>query len=283
MAQLQKEWWSRFTIPLVRLDSRGNQRIRQRIPANQNPFYYYNKAIISIDTLKRGAEYRTFIEDANWDIVVVGEAQNAKRDSTESQRHRLADQLSRRCDTMIMLSATPHDGSPESFASLMNMLDPTAIANPSDYSREDIDGLFVRRFKIDVSAIDRKYQEKDSRGTRPYAPKMMVGLLLYGCSVGIRSSPKLEKATYEDIPFRVLTAGNHPDHTRISEFRRKHLDELEDLFLQVFQICQRMGLVELGNAALDGTKVQVNPSNVEGRKRSASERPVLSGDDRPAV
>jgi transposase len=114
--------------------------------------------------------------------------------------------------------------------------------------------------ELDVSAIDRKYQEKDPRGTRPYAPKMMVGLLLYGYSVGIRSSRKLERATYEDIPFRVLTAGNHPDHSRISEFRRKHLDELEDLFLQVFQICQRMGLVELGNVALDGTKVQASAS-----------------------
>jgi len=163
MTQLQKEWWSRFTIPLVRLDSRGIQRIRQRIPANQNPFYYYDKTIISIDTLKRGAEYRTFIEDASWDIVVVDEAQNAaKRGSTESQRHRLADQLSRRCDTMIMLSATPHDGSPESFASLMNMLDPTAIANPSDYSREDIDGLFVRRFKGNIkNQVDSAFLERD--------------------------------------------------------------------------------------------------------------------------
>ncbi len=163
MTQLQKEWWSRFTIPLVRLDSRGIQRVRQRIPANQNPFYYYDKTIISIDTLKRGAEYRTYIEDANWDIVVVDEAQNAaKRGSTESQRHRLADQLSRRCDTMIMLSATPHDGSPESFASLMNMLDPTAIANPSDYTRADIDGLFVRRFKGDIkNQVDSAFQDRD--------------------------------------------------------------------------------------------------------------------------
>jgi transposase len=114
--------------------------------------------------------------------------------------------------------------------------------------------------ELDVSAIEEKYRRKDSRGTRPRrtrpsAPKMMVGLLLYGYSVGIRSSRKLEEATYEDIPFRVLTAGNHPDHSRIAEFRRKHLDELEDLFLQVFQICQRMGLVELGDVALDGTKV----------------------------
>jgi transposase len=114
--------------------------------------------------------------------------------------------------------------------------------------------------ELDISAIEEKYQRKDPRGTRPHAPRMMVGLLLYGYSVGIRSSRKLEKATYEDIPFRVLTADNHPDHTRIAEFRRKHLEELEELFLQVFQICQRMGLVELGDVALDGTKVQANAS-----------------------
>ena len=163
MTQLQKELWSRFTIPLVRLDSRGIQRIRRRIPANQNPFYFYDKTIISIDTLKRGAEYRTYIEEANWDIVVVDEAQNAaKRGDSPSQRHRLVDRLSRQCDTMIMLSATPHDGSPESFASLMNMLDPTAIANPADYTREDIEGLFIRRFKGDIKdQVDSAFLERD--------------------------------------------------------------------------------------------------------------------------
>jgi ERCC4-related helicase len=163
MTQLQKEWWSRFTIPLTRLDSRGIQRIRERIPANHNPFYYYDKTIISIDTLKRGAEYRTYVEDADWDIVVVDEAQNAaKRGSSPSQRHRLVDLLSRRCDTMIMLSATPHDGSPESFASLMNMLDPTAIANPEDYTREDVDGLFIRRFKGDIKdQVDTAFLDRD--------------------------------------------------------------------------------------------------------------------------
>ena len=130
--------------------------------------------------------------------------------------------------------------------------------------------------ELDVSAIEEKYRQKDSRGTRPYAPKMMVGLLLYGYSVGIRSSRKLETATYEDIPFRVLTAGNHPDHSRISEFRRKHLEELEDLFLQVFQICQRMGLVELGNIALDGTKVQASAS----KHKAMSYERMLEEEDR---
>ena len=139
--------------------------------------------------------------------------------------------------------------------------------------------------ELDLSAIEEKYRQKDPRGTRPRrtrpsAPRMMVGLLLYGYSVGIRSSRKLETATYEDIPFRVLTAGSHPDHTRIAEFRRKHLEELKELFLQVFQICQRMGLVELSDVALDGTKVQANASKHKAMsyKRMLQEEERLKGE-----
>ena len=114
--------------------------------------------------------------------------------------------------------------------------------------------------QLDLSPIERAYQEKDARGTRPHPPAMMVGLLLYGYCVGVFSSRKLEKATYEDVAFRVLCAGNHPDHTRISEFRRVHLDALSGLFVQVLQICARAGLVKLGHVALDGTKIQANAS-----------------------
>jgi SNF2 family DNA or RNA helicase len=151
LTQFQKEMWSRFTIPLTRLDSIGIQRIRSRIPTNQNPFYYYDKAIISIDTLKQDAEYRNYLETAFWDIIVIDEAHNvAERGGGSSLRARLAKRLAGRSDTLIMLSATPHDGKARSFASLMNMLDPTAIANPDEYTREDIKGLFIRRFKKDI-------------------------------------------------------------------------------------------------------------------------------------
>ena len=163
LTQFQKEFWNRFTIPLTRLDSIGIQRVRSRIPTSHNPFHYYDKAIISIDTLKQDAEYRTYLEQAYWDVIVIDEAHNvADRGAGGSKggvshgrtslRSRLARLLARRSDTLIMLSATPHDGRARSFASLMNMLDATAIADPDDYTKEDFSekGLVIRRFKKDI-------------------------------------------------------------------------------------------------------------------------------------
>ena len=151
LTQFQKEFWNRFTIPLTRLDSVGIQRVRSRIPTNHNPFYYYDKAIISIDTLKQDAEYRTYLEQAKWDIIVIDEAHNVADRGTGSLRNRLAKLLARQSDTLIMLSATPHDGKARSFASLVNMLDATAIADPDHYTTKDFrPGLVIRRFKKDV-------------------------------------------------------------------------------------------------------------------------------------
>ena len=152
LTQFQKEFWNRFTIPLTRLDSVGIQRVRRRIPSNHNPFHYYDKSIISIDTLKQDREYRTYVENAWWDIIVIDEAHNVAERGSRSLRSQLAKRLAKRSDTLIMLSATPHDGKARSFASLMNMLDPTAIGDPDDFTREDFQdkGLVIRRFKKDV-------------------------------------------------------------------------------------------------------------------------------------
>ncbi len=163
MTQFQKEFWNRFTIPLTRLDSAGLQRVRSRIPGNHNPFYYYDKSIISIDTLKQDNEFKTYLEQAYWDIIVIDEAHNVADRGTSSQRAALAQLLANRSDTLIMLSATPHDGRAKSFASLMNMLDPTAIADTENYVKEDFNnkGLVVRRFKKDIrDQVAEEFKER---------------------------------------------------------------------------------------------------------------------------
>jgi superfamily II DNA or RNA helicase len=150
LTQFQKELWSRFTIPLVRLDSVGLQRIRERIPTNHNPFYHFDRVILSMDTLKQRNALRRHLEQARWDVVVIDEAHNVAERGAGSLRAQLATLLASKTDALVLLSATPHDGRPESFASLMNLLDPTAIANPKQYAAHDIKGLYTRRFKQDV-------------------------------------------------------------------------------------------------------------------------------------
>jgi superfamily II DNA or RNA helicase len=168
LTQFQKEWWSRFSIPLIRLDSVGLARVRNRIPANHNPFNYFDRSIISIDTLKNNLEYRNYLENAWWDIIVIDECHNVAARSGESglsRRARLARLLANRSDTLMLLSATPHDGSARSFASLMSLLDPTAISDPDDYTPEDFrnKGLVIRRFKKDIKdQVQSDFQERNS-------------------------------------------------------------------------------------------------------------------------
>jgi len=113
--------------------------------------------------------------------------------------------------------------------------------------------------ELKLSAITSKY-EAETRGQPPHDPRMMVALLVYGYCVGERSSRRIEKKTVEDVAFRVLAGGNHPDHSRISEFRRIHLEALSDLFFQVLMLCRKAKLVKLGHVALDGTKMKANAS-----------------------
>lgn len=128
---------------------------------------------------------------------------------------------------------------------------------------------------LDLSEVYRAYSGKDGRGRPPYDPRVMVALLLYAYCVGVPSSRQIEKRTYEDLAFRVVAANQHPDHDSICEFRKRHLEALGRLFLQVLKICQRAGLVKLGQVALDGTKVRANASKHKamsyGRMKQAEE------------
>src|SRR5712672_2846260 len=120
---------------------------------------------------------------------------------------------------------------------------------------------FVRdtvRTGLDLSRILDVYDEE--RGFPPYHPGMMVALLLYAYSQGVYSSRRIARACEERLDFQAVTALNQPDFRTISEFRRRHLDALAALFVQVLVLCQRAGLVGLGHVAVDGTKLRANAS-----------------------
>jgi transposase len=112
--------------------------------------------------------------------------------------------------------------------------------------------------QLDLSAIYAAYTEE--RGYPPYHPVLMTKLLLYGYAVGIYSSRKLARECTDDVAFRVLSAGDAPDFRTIAAFRRRHLDALSALFLQVLQLCRQAGLAKLGHVAIDGTKLKANAS-----------------------
>jgi len=133
--------------------------------------------------------------------------------------------------------------------------------NLNDWLEEGHLAYFIRDVvgELDLSAIYADY-ECDRGGQPAYDPQMMASLVLYGYCVGVASSRKIERATYEQVPFRVLSADQHPDHDTICAFRRRHLEALSELFVQVLQLCQKAGLVKLGHVALDGTKVGANAS-----------------------
>lgn len=112
---------------------------------------------------------------------------------------------------------------------------------------------------LDLSEIADKYYRFHG-GQPAYHPAMMLKLLFYGYCIGVRSSRQIEKKTYEDVAFRVSSCDSHPDHSRISDFRKRHLPEISRLFLQILDICKEVGLVKLGHVALDGTKIKANAS-----------------------
>lgn len=111
---------------------------------------------------------------------------------------------------------------------------------------------------LDLSDIYAAYSEE--RGAPPYEPRLLTKLLLYGYATGIFSSRRLERAAQELVPVRYLSCDQQPDHWTISEFRRRHLAALQALFVQVLDLCQEAGLVQLGHVALDGTKMKANAS-----------------------
>jgi len=110
---------------------------------------------------------------------------------------------------------------------------------------------------LDLSAL---YAHYGSRGGEPYAPEGLLALLLYGYATGVFSSRKIERATYESVPFRYIAGNRHPDHDTIAAFRATFLPDLKALFVQVLLLAQEAGVLTLGTISLDGTKIHADAS-----------------------
>jgi transposase len=115
---------------------------------------------------------------------------------------------------------------------------------------EVVDGL-------DLSAMSKSYR---GSGSASYHPAVLLSLLVYGCTTGVFSSRKLERATYDSVAFRFIAANDHPDHDTIATFRRRFLQEIEALFVKVLLLAREMRVLKMGTVALDGTKIHANAS-----------------------
>jgi len=111
--------------------------------------------------------------------------------------------------------------------------------------------------QLDLREITKAYR---GRGSAAYHPAMMLSLLFYGYATGTFSSRRLERATYDSVAFRFITANQHPDHDSIAQFRKRFLPQLRAQFVQILVIAREMGVLKVGKVSLDGTKVQANAS-----------------------
>lgn len=111
--------------------------------------------------------------------------------------------------------------------------------------------------QLDLGAIYARYAPV---GGEAFAPEILLGLLFYGYATGVFSSRKVEKATYESLPFRFLAGNLHPDHDTLAHFRKAFLSEIQELFVQILLLAQTAGVLKLGNLSLDGTKIHADAS-----------------------
>src|SRR5271155_4412046 len=143
-------------------------------------------------------------------------------------------------------------------------LDQSLLLPPSlhDWLPQDHLGRFIAAImqELAFSPLYAKYQGQDGRGQSAYDPQMLTRLLLYGYAVGVSSSRRIEQACSDDVAFRYLAANQQPDHDTLCTFRRENMPVLADLFLQALRLCEKAGLVKLGNVAIDGTKILANAS-----------------------
>ena len=126
--------------------------------------------------------------------------------------------------------------------------------------------------QLDLKPMERAY---GTSGSAPFHPALLLSILVYGYATGVFSSRKLENATYDSVAFRFVAADEHPDHDTLNTFRKRFLKEIEALMVQVLMIARTLGVLHLGNIALDGSKLKANASSTSalsyGRRRKLEE------------
>ncbi len=121
----------------------------------------------------------------------------------------------------------------------------------------------LARFVVDIVSqlnIRSLTEAYGGRGSKAYHPEILLSLLFYGYATGVYSSRKIEQATYDSVAFRFISVNTHPDHDTIATFRKRFLDQLQPLFVQILVLAREMGIMKLGKVSLDGTKVKANAS-----------------------
>lgn len=274
LEQMQFEMWTRFALPFVRLDSLGIQRIRQQLPANRNPFAHFKRAIVSIDTLKSD-RYFNHLAQQHWDAVVIDESHNVTNDAT--QNNRLARLLSTRTDALILASATPHNGKPESFAELIRMLEPSAVTPTGELVEDEVRRLIIRRHRHspDVASVvgadwaerrepqnilvkanpseDAVARELEETWLHPEGPTPYSGknakLFPWTLAKAFLSSPAALKATIAERMRKVEPDGaEHDALARLLELTERHLDEGSAKYDALKQELKRIGVSRTGKA-----------------------------------
>ena len=137
------------------------------------------------------------------------------------------------------------------------------ILNSSVSLREALPANHLARFVVDLVAqldLSRIYVRYAVLGRPGFAPEILLALLFYGYASGVFSSRKIEKATYENLGFRFVASGFHPDHDTIAHFRKTFLPEIEGLFVEILLLAKLAGILKLGNVSLDGSKIHADAS-----------------------
>ncbi|MFJ8692187.1 SNF2-related protein [Streptomyces roseolilacinus] len=249
LEQFQHEMWTRFSLPLVRLDSVGISRIERKIPVGRNPFTYYKRVIISMDTLKNAKRYGAWLQGVEWDAVVIDESHNLI--NRGSDRRALAELLAKQSDALVLASATPHNGVMRDFTGLIRLLDPMAVKDEHNPKASELHHLMLRRTKVSTEVAKALQGAWAPRGESKPIP----------CAAG-----ELEERVFAELAAHWLSSpsAKGADHLFPYVLLKSFLSSHRAMFTTA-----RKKLANLGHALPEGHKQVTDPPLVGAEARSS--------------